>query len=113
MEASPKGQFCPSGYIIYIIFPPFTGFTFFNQAPYSSVIQGEGVLRISGYRAHRPYARCSPPVCPVVTIRMPGTWEAFAQRPESDSSPSPCITDEQGSEAKKVKPVKGVKNMQK
>ncbi|WP_221658242.1 hypothetical protein [Bacteroides salyersiae] len=44
---------------------------------------------------------------------MPGTWETFAQKPENGNGPSPCITDEQSSEAKKVKPVKGVKNIQK
>ena len=40
---------------------------------------------------------------------MHGTWKAFAQRPESGNGPSPCIADEQSSEAKKVKPVKGEK----
>ncbi|WP_195333259.1 hypothetical protein [Bacteroides salyersiae] len=44
---------------------------------------------------------------------MHGTWKAFAQRPESGNGPSPCIADEQSSEAKKVKPVKGGKNIQK
>ena len=46
-ETSPKGRFCPSGYIIHIGFIPFTDFTFFNQIPYPSVIQGEGPLLIS------------------------------------------------------------------
>ncbi|WP_221657495.1 hypothetical protein [Bacteroides salyersiae] len=52
--------------------------------------------------AHRPYARCSPSVCPVLTARMsgayarmPGTWETFTQIPESGNAPSPCIADEQ------------------
>jgi hypothetical protein len=44
---------------------------------------------------------------------MPGTWDAFAQRPENGNGPSPCIADEQSSKAQKVKPVKGVKNIQK
>ena len=30
-----------------MFFPPFTGFTFFNQIPYSSAIQGEGPLPLS------------------------------------------------------------------
>ena len=33
----------------------------------------------------------------------------FIQRLESSRTPSPCIADEQSSEAKKVKPVKGEK----
>ena len=33
----------------------------------------------------------------------------FVQRLESSRAPSPCIADEQSSEAKKVKPVKGEK----
>ncbi|WP_221659571.1 hypothetical protein [Bacteroides salyersiae] len=44
--------------------------------------------------AHCPYARCSPSVCLVLTTRMPGAWEVFAQRPESGSALSPCIADE-------------------
>ncbi|WP_221657424.1 hypothetical protein [Bacteroides salyersiae] len=56
---------------------------------------------------------CSPSICPVLTIRTLGAWEVFAQRPESGNGPSPYITDEQSDEAKKVKPVKGVKNIQK
>ena len=42
---------------------------------------------------------------------MHGTWKTFAQRSESGNAPSPCIADEQSSEAKKVKPVKGVNSM--
>ncbi|WP_221657461.1 hypothetical protein [Bacteroides salyersiae] len=94
------------GYIIHIEFTPFTGFTFLNQTPYSSVIQGEGTHPV--YRQS-----CSLHVCPVLTTRMPGTWDAFAQRPENGNGPSPCIADEQSSKAQKVKPVKGVKNIQK
>ncbi|WP_221658243.1 hypothetical protein [Bacteroides salyersiae] len=78
MEASPKRRFCPSGYIIHIEFTPFTGFTFLNQIPYSSVIQGEGALRFTGNRAHRSYARCLPSVCPVLTIRMPSAHHPYA-----------------------------------
>ncbi|WP_221658670.1 hypothetical protein [Bacteroides salyersiae] len=77
------------------------------------MIQGEDAPRISGYSARRPYARCLPSVCSVLTTHMPDAWEVFAQRPESGRGPSPCIADEQSSEAKKVKPVKGVKNIQK
>ena len=29
------------------------------------------------------YTRCSPPVCLMLTTRIPGTWEIFAKRPES------------------------------
>ena len=52
---------------------------------------------------------CPPSVCPVITIRMLGAWETFAQRQKNDNRPSPSIADEQSSEAKKVKPVKGEK----
>ena len=79
---------------------PFTGFTFFNQAPYSSVIQGEGTLQSLGNRVCRPYARYSPPVCSVFIARIPNTWETFAQRQKNDNRPSPSIADEQSSEAK-------------
>ena len=82
-ETSPKGRFCPSGYIIHIGFIPFTDFTFFNQIPYPSVIQGEGTPRFPDNSAHSPYSRCSPPVCLMLTTRIPGTWEIFAKRPKS------------------------------
>ena len=88
-------------YIIHIEFSPFTGFTFFNQTPYSSMIQGESTSRFPGNRTHRLYARCSPSVCLRLANRMPGTWETFAQRPESGNGLSPCIADEQSSEAKR------------
>ena len=78
-ETSPKGRFCPSGYIIHIGFIPFTDFTFFNQIPYPSVIQGEGTPCFSGYCAHRPYARCLRPVCSVFTIRMLGVHDPYAR----------------------------------
>ena len=78
-ETSPKGRFCPSGYIIHIGFIPFTDFTFFNQIPYPSVIQGEGTSCFSGYCAHRPYARCLRPVCSVFTIRMLGAHRMYAR----------------------------------
>ena len=60
---------------------------------------------------------CPPSVCPVITIRMLGAYAPYArylggvfvQRLESSWAPSPCIADEQSSEAKKVKPVKGEK----
>ena len=29
------------------------------------------------------YTRCSPPVCLMLTTRIPGTWEIFAKRPKS------------------------------
>ncbi|MCS3282176.1 hypothetical protein NXV73_05445 [Bacteroides salyersiae] len=45
----------------------------------------------------------------MLTPRMPDTWGGFVQRLESSRAPSPCIADEQSSEAKKVKPVKGEK----
>ena len=51
---------------------------------------------------HHPYARCLRPVCPIL-------GGVFVQRLESSRAPSPCIADEQSSEAKKVKPVKGEK----
>ncbi|WP_221657098.1 hypothetical protein [Bacteroides salyersiae] len=101
MEASPKGRFYPSGYIIHIGFTPFIGFTFFNQTPYPSVIQGEGTPCFSGYRAHCPYARCLRPVCSVLTACMLGTWETFAQKPENGNDLSPCIVDEQSSGVKR------------
>ncbi|UYU46874.1 MULTISPECIES: hypothetical protein [Bacteroides] len=113
MEVSSKGRFCPSGYIIHIESPPFTGFTFFDQTPYSSVIQGEGTLLFPDNGVCRPYARYSPPVCSVFIARIPNTWETFAQRQKNDNRPSPSIADEQSSEAKKVKAVKGMKNIQK
>ncbi|WP_221658887.1 hypothetical protein [Bacteroides salyersiae] len=77
------------------------------------MIQGEDPPRFPGNRAHHPYARYPPPVCLMLTTHMHGTWKTFAQRSESGNTPSPCIADEQSSEAKKVKPVKGVKNTQK
>ena len=101
LEGSSKGRFCPSEYIIHIKSPPFTGFTFFNQAPYSSVIQSEGTLQSLGNRVCRPYARYSPPVCSVFIARIPNTWETFAQRQKNDNRPSPSIADEQSSEAKR------------
>ena len=45
---------------------------------------------------------CPPSVCPIL-------GGGFVQRLESSRAPSPCIADEQSSEAKKVKPVKGEK----
>jgi len=36
--------------LILYISPPFTGFTFFNQTPYSSVIQSEGPFPL--FRLH-------------------------------------------------------------
>ena len=39
--------------------------------------------RFPGNSAHSPYARCSPPVCLMLTPRIPGTWEIFAKRPKS------------------------------
>ena len=105
-ETSPKGRFCPSGYIIHIGFIPFTDFTFFNQIPYPSVIQGEGTPCFSGYCAHRPYARCLRPVCSVFTIRMLGAHRMYARylgdictEIGNQQRPSPCIAGEQSSEA--------------
>ncbi|MBT9872442.1 hypothetical protein GPL06_06315 [Bacteroides salyersiae] len=40
-----------------------------------------------------------PGIVPIV--RIPGAWKTFAQRPESSNGPSPCIADEQSSEAKR------------
>ena len=59
-------RFQPFWHIIHLKFTPFTGFTFLNQIPYSSVIQGEEPPRFTGNRAHRPYARCLHPVCTVL-----------------------------------------------
>ena len=61
----PVNVFYSSECLFCIFFTPFTGFTFFNQMLCSSVIQGEGTHPV--YRQS-----CSPSVCPVLTVRMPG-----------------------------------------
>lgn len=87
-------RFQPFWHIIHLKFTPFTGFTFFNQIPYLSVMQSEGTPCFSGNRAHRLYDRCSLPVCLRLTPRMPGSWKVFTQRAESGNGPSPCTADE-------------------
>lgn len=70
---------------------PFTGFTFFNQTPHSSIMPNEGKFRFSKYRVYRPYARCSPPVCLRFTNRMHGTWKTFAPEPQKGTTIHPIL----------------------